>query len=100
MMLEKVNEASKVTLYFLRESNSTFTMVVLVKGVFKLKPIAGIQFMLGSSGFYISPISVLFFCIFPPPPFFLLCEYSAKFSPVLHAISWWSLFWFQPIALM
>lgn len=72
MMLEKVNEASKVTLYFLRESNSTFTMVVLGKGVFKLKPIAGIQFMLGSSGFYISPISVPppFFCIFLPPLFF------------------------------
>lgn len=70
MMLEKVNEASKVTLYFLRESNSTFTMVVLVKGVFKLKPIAGIQFMLGSSGFYISPISVLFFAYSLLPLFF------------------------------
>lgn len=61
MMLEKVNEASKVTLYFLRESNSTLTMVVLGKSVFKLKLIAGIQFMLGSSGFYINLIPVFFF---------------------------------------
>lgn len=61
MMLEKVNEASKVTLYFLRESNSTLTMVVLGKSVFKLKLIPGIQFMLGSSGFYINLIPVFFF---------------------------------------
>lgn len=68
MMLEKVNEASKVTLYFLRESNSTFTMVLL-KSAFKLKPIAGIQFMLGSPGFYINLIPVFIYIPFFPPFF-------------------------------